>query len=358
MSFKLWINTRTFPLIPVSAHLPSLSAPFDLIILILFLGILVLSCIFQKRFLIWVSLFLLLILLVQDQMRWQPWVYIYSLFLVPFSFKNSTSKKLTYTYFQLVLIGIYVWSGIHKLNMNFVDIVFPKLMLDAFNLYLIKYKLFGFGIPLLEIGIGIGFFFTKTRKLAFLLVVVMHLFILFSVHTKNDVSNSIIIPWNIAMIVFSYLCFYKNQEQIRLANLWKEQAGKFKTILMLLSLLLPILYFWGFWDHYLSYNLYSGKGKSFCVAVKDDAFYKLNLDFDNKACANIPKMGNKNVLNLNYWAFKELNVPIPPQKRVYKIIGEKICEINSSDNDLEFLIFDRPVTKGDLSVYSCNDLKW
>lgn len=194
MSYNLWINTRAFPVIPISPNLSSLSAPFDGIVLILFLGLLVLSCIFQKRFLIWASLFLLLVLLVQDQMRWQPWVYIYILFLIPFGFKSSASKKFNYTYFQLILIGIYLWSGIHKFNMNFVDIIFPRLMLDAFNLNLIKYKLFGFAIPLLEIGIGIGFFFRKTRKLAFLLVVGMHLFIVFSIQIKNGISNSVIIP--------------------------------------------------------------------------------------------------------------------------------------------------------------------
>ncbi|MCG8387612.1 MAG: hypothetical protein MJA30_18830, partial [Cytophagales bacterium] len=45
--------------------------------------------------------------LVQDQCRWQPWVYVYAMFLLPFAKKEPGKASVSLVnYFQIIRIGV------------------------------------------------------------------------------------------------------------------------------------------------------------------------------------------------------------------------------------------------------------
>ncbi len=72
MSTKLWIVDRTFPLCPVSDSIPQLPLGLDVVVLVLLLSLLLLGAVFKRR-IIFVSILVVLVMLfLQDQMRWQP----------------------------------------------------------------------------------------------------------------------------------------------------------------------------------------------------------------------------------------------------------------------------------------------
>lgn len=81
LSFRLWTADRFFPLMPVWDALPGMDNTLHnglLGVLLLTVGA---NMLMPKRGLTVALLAELVLLLLLDQNRWQPWVYIYGLFL-------------------------------------------------------------------------------------------------------------------------------------------------------------------------------------------------------------------------------------------------------------------------------------
>jgi len=129
--------------------------------------LLVLLSLKPKPFIALLSLILIIYLGLEDQMRWQPWVYLHTLFIVPFLFpKKQEVNKLGY--FSIMLIGIYFWSGFHKLQPGFFEYIFKYMLIDFFNINLSNYSFVGYLVPVIEIGIAFGLLFKKNKKNCFL----------------------------------------------------------------------------------------------------------------------------------------------------------------------------------------------
>ncbi len=132
LSLPLWHGQRMFPLVPMIPGLPTLPAPFDYALVGLLLLTLALNAIWiQRRFTI--ALLLLIFWLVFfDQMRLQPWVFIYVLILIPFARLDFSKEKekasyslAVLNYLQVLLVGVYCWSGLHKFTPSFIEITHP-----------------------------------------------------------------------------------------------------------------------------------------------------------------------------------------------------------------------------------------
>src|SRR4051812_16923402 len=136
LSFKLWISNRFFPLAPVADIFSGLKSPFDLILISALLLVLLLGIIFSHR-LIYISILVLTVFLaLQDQNRWQAWVFIYALILIPFIFQQKDEKMQAtlFNYLQIIFIGVYIWSGIHKLNPDFLANTFQSILRNLFHI--------------------------------------------------------------------------------------------------------------------------------------------------------------------------------------------------------------------------------
>lgn len=78
------------------------------------------------------------------------------------------------TLFRIAFIGIYFWSGIHKVNAGFITNTLPELIVP--DLGPLSYS-----IPLIEALLGVGLIFISTRKISVLLLLGMHFLILYEV---------------------------------------------------------------------------------------------------------------------------------------------------------------------------------
>jgi len=350
ISFPLWTQDRLFPLLPVFNFLNFPSFIGNYLIYVL-LGVLISILFFPKKITISLALLLLLLLGLEDQMRWQPWVYIYLLFFLGFIFRIPASNRLFY--FRLLLISIYFWSGIHKINPNFVDHIFIPMARDVFMLHIPKYRIIGYGVSLLEIGIGIGLAFKLTQRYAFYALFGLHVIILLWVSPWGKNTNQVIIPWNLVMIGLSYVCFYSKagfsfSEQ--LLNLSFRKAHK---ALLLVFFLLPLLSYIEMWPYYFSYHLYSGKGQILSLAYKEvpsniskEYYFQLPQDSNLK---------NYNGVNLNKWSYLELGVPIPSNLYVFKQLAAHFCSL-SKESEPKFLLFKTANYYGVYKIYSCSTL--
>lgn len=384
LSFKLWHSDRLFPLIPAVDFLPNFSPTINYIILGSFLISLVLIFFSENKKWIVLSLSILLILLLQDQMRWQPWVYTYILILIPFLFKNeenTATKKINYL--QIIFIGIYVWGGIHKLNPNFTELIFRSVLVDLFNInnqsISDSFLQIGYSIPIIEILIGIALIFPQSRKIGVQIAIVSHLFIMLYIYSFGALSNSVVYPWNVAMILCVYMLFYNTKNNI---VIWRESNLKYRilnySILFVIGVL-PILNFANSWDTYFSFSMYSAKPKNYYILIKDDEQTKLDTSVYQEYYKTIDGMSRGKIINMTLWSYKELNVPMNPEKRIFKKVGESFCnskdsiiftafelplwnrnifkETKNQQSSLHFLKFEKPLNLSAYESFTCTDLE-
>jgi len=352
LSNKLWTTTRDFPVVPVLENLPTFQF-FEGYLLVSILAILLVLLSLKPRPIIaLLTLILIIYLGLIDQMRWQPWVYMHTLFIVAFLFpKKYKVNKLGY--FSIILIGIYFWSGFHKLQPGFFEYIFNYMVIDFFNINLSNYSFVGYIVPIIEICIALGLLFKKTRKIAFWVAVMTHLVILAWLSPFFRNSNWVVIPWNLAMIFFLYFCFYDENPNV-FSNKKQKLTDYLLPILALLVVCLPILQKFEKWPYYFSFHLYSGQGESLFIALEEDELLKQSKNFI-KACDAVEGLEKQETVNVSYWSYYELGVPMPAEERFMRNITQKFC--GKFSNGAKFILYDFPKPKGDFKELSCQKLK-
>src|SRR5687768_10055149 len=83
LTFNLWRVDRFFPLAPFVPWLNESSTQLNSLLLTVLTLSLVAAIFSSKSIFISIVLCALIIILLQDQQRWQPWVYCYLLLLLP-----------------------------------------------------------------------------------------------------------------------------------------------------------------------------------------------------------------------------------------------------------------------------------
>ncbi|MCF6280178.1 MAG: hypothetical protein L3J14_07505 [Flavobacteriaceae bacterium] len=350
LSLNLWHSNRYFPTIPVFDFIPDVSIYINytlLILLFVYFGLVFISS--NKKYIV-VTLSIIFVLLLQDQMRWQPWVYIYSLFLIPFLFDNPLKNEIKkINYFQIILIGVYLWSGIHKLNPNFIELIYRSILIDLYQInnesLTTTILQLGYIIPLIEIMMGIALFFPKTRKIGVITVVLSHLFILLYISPLGINYNTVIYPWNIAMILFTVLLFWNTKNKIVVLRESNIQYKIANIAIVLLFWILPSLNFIGKWDSYLSFSLYSGKTSNFYILIKDTEIEKIDTSIYRYYYRNIEGLSEGKIIDIGDWSFRELNVPCYPETRVLKKLSERLqlCNENVNSKNIIFTDFEFPL---------------
>jgi len=357
LSFTVWHSDRIFPLLPVFEGFPQFSEDVSGFLAIVLVIGLTLGGLIKSRYYFIALLALLLVLFLQDQMRWQPWAYMYFALILPFALVKTPKQQLL-PYFQFVLIGVYFWSGVYKIGDGFIASTFDKMLR---TLLLIEdagtresLHFLGYGIPLMEIAISIAFFFKRTRNTAVLFAILTHIVIL-SYLIIND-QNSVVYPWNFGMIALVILAFYNSENSMQF---WKNTPIRWQVLNAtsgLFFLLLPALSSIGMWDTYLSFKLYSGRNGIYCIGLDKDQVKKVDPSlYDTFWKVDEPQ--GKYWIYVNFWAFNELNVAFYPEQRTYKQICNTFCESDIPSEKMEFVVFRDGFKRKGATILDCNDCR-
>ena len=347
MSNKLWLIDRNFPTAPLFDNFINIPRSFDSILYYSLLILLAIVALLKRRVYLLLLFILLFFLLIQDQMRWQPWVYIYILVLIPFLVLPKGTNKNRTTYLQILFIGIYLWSGIHKLNPNF-----NELIVESFAFYLFKItngtlitfiKSIGFIFPLIEIISAMFLVFPKSRKVGVYMTVSIHVFIILYISPFGMNYNYIILPWNIFMIIASILLFYTSKQQLKIWD--NKPMPNFLNSFILIIMLLPVMNFFNRWDSYLSFSLYSGKIDNYYVLLKKGVAQQENTYDFEAYLINKNQSLSKKIIDIDRWSIKELNVPMYPEKRVFRKIAQHFCTQKTMSSNTVFLVTKLPLWK-------------
>ena len=362
MSTPLWIGPRSYPLAPA---FDALAAAPDWLNLTLFAALFVLAALIllsakpQSYMLGFVAI--LLVFCVLDVTRWQPWVYLYGLLLLTlglFSWNadDEEGRKRALNIARLIVAGTYVFSGLQKINTEFVEGVFPELVLPITKLMpAAEYPLYllGFAAPAIQIAFAIGLLTRRFRRLSLVLAVAMHLFILAMLGPLGDNWNSIVWPWTTAMIVFDLLLFTSRAE-FSVREVFWTKGSPLHAIVLALFIVLPSLSFFNLWDSYLSAALYSGNVTEATMFVSDAGKAALPEDVRSRVKQTAP---GTHELDVMFWAIDELNVTSYPETRVYKTIAKQLCTRMTGSDELVLLVREqRMFWSNPEAGYRCADL--
>jgi hypothetical protein len=330
MSARLWIGPRSYPTIPVSSLVPGLdgTAAFGLFAALFVLSAPILAAPKPQKY-IAAFLAIIVVFCLLDQTRWQPWVFQYSFLLATlalFSWRGDDDGGLrrTLNIARLVVASTYIFSGLQKLNLNFVEYEFPWIVQPITNRFpstTNMLHLFGMGVPLVQVAFGLGLLTQRFRRASLVVAVSMHLFILAMFGPAGHDWNDIVWPWTAAMAVFDLLLF-TGASEVSLREIMWTRGSTTHAAAFGLFVVLPFLSFFNLWDSYLSSALYSGNLTEAQIYTTDAAKNDLPATISRFL---VHTSADTTVLNLQRWAIEDLNVTPYPETRVFRGIAKSVC---------------------------------
>ena len=331
MSPHLWIGPRTYPLAPVSSLLPSSPYPLEFFLFIALFALAASILIATKpQKLIAAFVGILIVFCVLDQTRWQPWVFQYgfllgALALFSWDSNDEVGQKPTLNIARLIIATTYIFSGLQKLNLNFINSDFPWLVEPVTGVLpsaRLPLYLLGLAAPFIQVGFGIGLLTKKFRKISLILAISMHVFVLAMFGPFGHNWNHIVWPWTAAMAVFDVLLF-TGKHEFSAADMFRTRRHPYHVCVLVLFAILPFFSFFNRWDSYLSSALYAGNLTEATIYASDAAKNSLPADLRARLIHTSP---DTNVLNIQRWAIEDLNVTPYPETRVYKKIARAVCD--------------------------------
>lgn len=338
---KLWIATgRSFPSLPVSDALPPIPFPCDLVwagsllLLLLLIGIKASN---PRRFIV-IFIILFGLLCLWDQQRLDAWAYQYFFMLLAFTQTpntevNEKTGNAPLRTCRFIISCVYFWSGVQKMNIDFIHRVSPWFLRPLTNLLPEKLAqgLVRFGplAALLEAGMGIGLLTRRWRHLCVFLAIAMHGLILFSIGPLGHNWDPPVWPWNMAMMLFVVILFWDIGE----ISVWEIVTSRRQPIHMVTVILFGIMPFFSYlewWDSYASFALYSGNNPSAVIRVSESLAEVLPPEIKKHVKGRPPMQ----TFDYFFWSFEELHT-VYPEPRAYRNIVRHLCRYAQSDSDVK-----------------------
>ena len=355
ISAPLWKNTRFFPLLPVSERFPILSPPLDQW---LFIGLLLIMALSLRFYRVCISVFLLgiLFLSLEDLNRCQPWVYIYWVMML----LTMLPEQVAIPGCRLALSAVYFWAGVQKFNSLFFHEVAPFFAAPLAQ-WLPVWAVNGAqwsiaAAPVIEIFIAGGLWIPTCRRVAILAACLLHATGLLLLGPLGNQFNAVVWPWNVAMVLLILILFQgADDSPAGISSLVRDPRA---TVLLALFCLLPVLSYWGKWDSYLSFRLYSGNTARGSIFVSERVPQQLPSKLNEyMSPADFPEdhpLHGSLMFDFRNWGEVELGVPPIPEPRSYRAIANYLAALGANPGEV-LLIIQR--SGGSVEYYHPPDVK-
>ncbi|MBI3803085.1 MAG: hypothetical protein HY282_04915 [Nitrospirae bacterium] len=344
-SWKLWVSTRLYPLVPLFKLIPAFPYPFDYLFLALFSALLLALVIWPRsKILVRLIVAAFTLFFLQDQSRlWPSFYEFFFLFLLLLTDRNDAGEdeaRRILDGFRFIIAAIYFWGGVQKLNPHFFNEEFPWFVQPLTHLlpFDIPYlPALGVFAAVFEVLFGIGLLTKRFRVIALYDAILMHVLIFFCIGPiRNDWNDSAWI-WGQTMAVLVWVLFYKAPpfsfkkmfDAPPLYNL--PQAGA-----LLFIGILPLFNNVNRWDSALSFNVYTGNVDYAQIRMQPEAARKLPAALSRF----VTEREGEALLNLNAWTMHEFNANPYPEKRVFKAVLGTICSY-VPDNSVYLLLHEK-----------------
>jgi len=299
-------------------------------------------CATARNFALCAGIGALLILVLLDQSRFQPWAYLAMvLAFCMFAFQPSDAIR----WMRLLVVSLYFYSAISKLDYSFLHTIGQQFLVTLASMIHIdigKWPLtvklaLAAGFPTWELLVALGLSFPKTRIAAVAGAIAMHLALLLILGPWGLEHRLGVQMWNLYFIVQTVFLFglfgspektsCKGNGTGELAEQGTKPAPEkqpfFARLVVWSVVLLPLLEPLGWFDHWPAWGLYASRTSQVTLLVHRTATNRL----PERVRRHLEDIGTKNEsveLNLDDWALDAVHAPIYPQARVQLGIAESV----------------------------------
>lgn len=270
------------------------------------------------KWLLFTAIAVYVVLLLLDLHRLTPYMIVYFGIFTALILLRYDSSVL-FTALLIIASGIYIFSGLHKLNAGFVTDIAPRLWFHSLP---ISYNNFiGYSLAILETVAGIFLLLPLARKFASILLIVMHLIIIWKLGPWKLDWNYIVLPWNVMMIAVLIFLFRKS-------SFSKFKIGAARSVIIALCFffwLLPGLSQIIWIPENLSMMLYSGKSKIGYLIIdeKTDRLKPYDRTPDKE----------KMLISLQQYSMEERGIALHPEIKIYnEILSNMKLAIPATDS--------------------------
>jgi len=358
LSLPAWFTERTYPLVPLLSGLEWLQ-PYTWLITTGLILSLVISLVRINNFKVntIISLLFLTPLVLLDVSRLQPWVFHYSAILFLLSWSNllltiRTGQILDAARF--IVVGIYFWSGIQKMNTGFLLEVFPWFTkplwspLGDTGTYMAL--VLGMFVPFIESAFALGLLTRRFRMISIIGSGAMLGLVTISIMFGHG-WNSVVWPWNFAIFSMVLVLFYNYEDTI--SDLFKRTTKNLLGIFAVcLFVLMPVGNFFGLVDHYLSWSLYSGHVPIASISASRDTLDELV----DETIITKTEIDGVSSVKMHHWSLQSINFVPYPEERVFIEIFSSLCK-KFPDPNLSLNIETTPIFlshKKEHLIYDCS----
>lgn len=275
----------------------------------------------------------LLFLIAGDLNRFQPWLYEYSIiifFCLPFLSpklspieQRASSLKLV----AILLIAMYLFSGLEKLNWRFLTAIGPWLIghpaEEAFS-----YAndpgmiLISLSMVVAEITMALALAWKRPRLIGLAMALFMHATILYLLGPSRLNTNAAVWPWNFTQMALLVVCFL-NIPDSGLFRLNFKKIPLQSFTLIIVSLVVPALGLFQIADPYPAFALYTGDIPWGSLLVEKSTVD--NLPTRTAAICEYDKKTGLWSLGMNDWAYQETGAALYSSNYCIRQVAERFA---------------------------------
>lgn len=330
-SGKLWLSSRLYPLAPLLDICPPFPGPGDVLVLAVLVATLlglVVSPLAKPLSAAVVILFATLF--IQDQSRlWPSFYEMFFWFLLLVAHRRGGGEEeasRTLMGMRFVTAAVYVWGGVQKLTIHFLQEEFPwfiRPLTDLVPFPVPCMSVIAIGAAVFEILLGVGLLTRRFRVIALWDAILMHAVILVCIGPLRGHWNDSAWIWSLTMAARVWLLFHA-APPFRLNTMF---AGPIRenipqVLALVLVGLMPVLNNLNRWDSALSFNVYTGNVSAGVVLMDPAMVSRLPAE----VARHVTSQGEWAVLDLNVWAMQEFNAGAYPETRVFRRVFARVCD--------------------------------
>ena len=257
---------------------------------------------------------------------------------------------------RVALSLVYLWAGIQKLNGTFFRAIPPWFVQPAIHWGLPAVVVAGLraGVsltPLFEFFICAGVWFPKMRWFAIATAAVLHGAALLFLGPLGHNTNLVVWPWNLAMIALLIILFGSKECASLPQTLRELRRSLCGALVVGLYGLLPAFSFFGWWDSYFSFALYSANLSTANLYVTQSFRDRLPArlqPFVHPIENFNPAFQLPFVFEHPRWGAAEMHAPPLPEPRAYAVMFRYIAAYATNESDCRMIVETR---SGKLLLY-------
>jgi hypothetical protein len=191
---------------------------------------------------------------------------------------------------------------------------------------------------MLEAALGLGLLVPALRRMSLVLILAMHAGLLLCLGPLGHKWNTVVWPWNLAMMAAAVILFWRTPN-VSFRAIVRPGDSAYRWAVVVLFGIMPAFNFVGLWDSYLSASLYSGNLIDGDILISPTVYERLP-EAVKRHCRG--RADGRYEVDLFDWPYEELNVPPYQEPRLFRRVARSFCALAEHPADVVLVLKGRP----------------